>query len=99
MTGAEYITLIMRSLGYKNVNPDNAYIAAAENGLASSGELRQIEEESIFTRGDMVFISYCALKTKNVDGIRLIDELTDSGVIDAQKGKEYFEYIEKDLLE
>lgn len=99
MAGAEYITLIMRSLGYENVNPDNAYIAAAENSLASSGELRQIEKKSTFTRGDMVFVSYCALKTKNADGIRLIDILLDNGVINAQKAKEYFEDTGKGLLD
>lgn len=80
MTGAQYITLLMRAMGYSNVDPDNAYIAAAEYSLATSGMLRIISEGS-FTRDKMVYISYQALFLKDSMEETLLDKLIRENVI------------------
>ncbi len=81
MSMSEYITLLLRALGYVNVNPDTAYIAAAEFGLLSSGRLRELEQSYYFTRGKMTYISYNALKTKGADGQTLIESLIVKGAV------------------
>ncbi len=80
MTGEEYVTLILRSLGYSNVNPENADIAAAEFSLASSVTLKELFSGD-FTRNKMVYVSYMALNVMDAEGTRLIDKLADSGVV------------------
>lgn len=81
MSAAEYITLLLRALGYTKVTPDTAYIAAAEYGLLSSGNLRAIEYDYYFTRGTMAYISYNALRTKGADGQTLIERLVTEGAV------------------
>ena len=74
MTCEEYLTLILRSLGYTNVNPDNAGIAAAEYGLLTSKKLNDIAEKEVFLRDDMVHISYNALNIKSSSGKTILDK-------------------------
>lgn len=74
MTGGEYITLLLRAMGYTNVNPDNAYIAAAEYSLATSGTLKNIADGA-FTRDKMVYISYQALFLKDSKNNTLLENL------------------------
>lgn len=88
MTGKEYITLILRSLGYENVNPDNAYIAAAEYSLLSSGKLREILD-GVFTRNKMVYVSYNALKVKDKEGEALVNRLISQKVLPKSVAEEY----------
>ncbi len=87
MTGEEYIALIMRSLGHKYVDPDNAHVAAAELSLASSGDLRKLAEGA-FTRDKMVFVSYNALGVLDSEGVSLAEKLIESGAIPKAKAEE-----------
>ena len=81
MTCQEYLTIILRSIGYSNVNPDNALIAAAEYGLLTSKSLNEIAGKEEFTRDDMVYISYHALTVKGSDDKTIIKKLLDAEVI------------------
>ena len=87
MTGAEYITLILRSLGYDLANPENVYIAAAENGLMSSTELKAIEKRAVFSRDYMVRVSYCAMSAKGSDGLTLLDRLIQDGKLSEKEAE------------
>ena len=87
MSGAEYMTLVMRALGYKYAEPENVDIAAAEYALMSSVEARTIVSMPKLSRDYMVYISHCALTTKTIDGETLIETLTGSGAVDAKTAK------------
>ncbi|MBQ8526009.1 MAG: S-layer homology domain-containing protein [Clostridia bacterium] len=97
MTAAEYLTLVLRALGYENAEPENAHHAAAALLLASSGELRDIMQIG-FTRDKMVHVSYRALKVKNTDDIMLIETLADSGAVDEDVAMELGLFEEKELV-
>ena len=80
MSGAEYVTLVMRSIGYSNIEPDSVIFAAPELYLASSKEIRELLSGS-FTRDKMVHVSYKALNVKAPNGEMLINALIDSGAV------------------
>ena len=88
MTCEEYLTIILRAIGYSNVNPDNACIAAAEYGLLTSKTLNDIAEKETFIRDDMVYISYNALTIKGSDGKTIAENLLSNGIITEGQYKE-----------
>lgn len=81
MTAAEYVALLLRSLGYESVEPDNADIAAAEYALTDSSTIRQIFSDT-FTRDKMVYVSYQGLRVKGADGRTWIEQLINDGVVE-----------------
>lgn len=81
MSGSQYITLVLRALGYENVEPENADIAAAEYGLLSSQTAREIMVYPAINRDKMVFISYRALSVKSLGGQTLIEKLIADGAV------------------
>ena len=88
MTCEEYLTIILRAIGYSNVNPDNACIAAAEYGLLTSKTLNDIAEKETFIRDDMVYISYNALTIKGADGKTIAENLLSKVIITEGQYKE-----------
>ncbi len=88
MPADEYITLVLRSLGYKNVQPDNAGIAAAEYSLADSNIVKNLLENN-FTRDNMVFISYRALMVHSLSGETLAQRLIENGTITQRMAKHF----------
>lgn len=82
MTGAQYLTLVLRALGYENAEPENADIPAAEYGLVSSLTAREICQTEELTRDTMVYISYQALTVKDPYGVTLIEKLAQAKAID-----------------
>lgn len=82
MSGAEYMTLVLRALGYKYAEPENVDIAAAEYALMSSVTARTIVSMPKLSRDYMVYISHCALTTKMLSGETLIESLADSDAVD-----------------
>ena len=80
MSGAEYMTLVLRSIGYPNIEPDTVSLAAPELYLGSSKEIRELLSGD-FTRDKMVHVSYKALNVKNPDGEMLINTLIDGGAV------------------
>lgn len=75
MTCAEYLTLLLRYLGFENVTPETAGFVSNESGLLSSKTSDEMLKSSSFTRNDMVYISYCALSTESVVQNKLLAEL------------------------
>lgn len=82
ISGAEYMTLVMRALGYVNAEPENVDLVAAEYGLVSSREARQLVLEAELSRDKMVHISYCALSVKEPDDKKLIEKLISEKAVD-----------------
>ena len=87
MSGSQYITLVLRALGYENVEPENADIAAAEYGLLSSLTARTIMLYPALSRDNMVYISYQALLVKDLDGQTLIEKLIADGAVTKPEAK------------
>jgi len=81
MTCEEYLTLILRSLGYANVSPDTAVTAAAGHGLLTSEKLNEIAEKEAFKRDDMVHISYNSLNIKGANNKTILDNLLAESLI------------------
>ncbi len=80
MSGAEYMTLALRSIGYPNIEPDSVELAAPELYLGSSKEIRELLSGE-FTRDKMVHVSYKALSVKAPNGKMLINNLIESGAV------------------
>ncbi len=80
MSGAEYMTLVLRSIGYPNIEPGSVELAAPELYLGSSKEIRELLSGD-FTRDKMVHVSYKALSVKDPEGKMLINALIESGAV------------------
>jgi hypothetical protein len=86
-----YSTFVLRTLGYDDSAGDFSWNGAAdkaqEAGILSEEKLEEMKNNS-FLRGNMVEVSYNALKT-NIKGSSelLIDDLIDMGVVDRSKAE------------
>lgn len=67
MTGNEFITLVLRALGYRDASPDNAATVAVDSGLLSSQGAQTLASKEVFLRDDMVGVAFNALQTKLKD--------------------------------
>lgn len=82
ITAAEFVTLVMRALGYSNVDYKNPFSAARNAGLVCSNK-------APFTRGDMAVVCYSALFSKQSGKTQtLSQQLVSSGTI--QKTKAFY---------
>jgi hypothetical protein len=88
MYAKSYLTLMLRSLGYKDSEGDfswdNAIAFSNQIGLVSSTEVNEYKTQS-FLRDDVAKISYDILSVERKDGIKLATYLIDSGALDASK--------------
>lgn len=75
----DFLTLILRALGYDDSNGDFYWSSAAVTGF-SLGLGRG--DYPVFTRGDMFEIALSALSADTVSGDRLIDRLVSSGIVE-----------------
>lgn len=89
MTCAEYLTLLLRYLGFENASPETAGFVSSESGLLSSKTSNEMLNSTVFTRNDMVYISYGALSTKSVKQNKLLAELLiEQGVFSQAQAKQ-----------
>ena len=82
LRGDEYMTLVMRALGYKNAEPENVDLVAAEYSLTSSLKAKELASIAQLDRDRMVYISYQALSVKNPNGKKLVEKLIEDKAID-----------------
>lgn len=82
MSGAQYVTLVLRALGYTYAEPETAEKLSVERGLLPSAMAWEIIRDPQLSRDRMVYVSYQALTTKMHSGKTLIEDLTDRGVVD-----------------
>ena len=86
MTGEEYLTLILRALGYKEAEPEKATEIAETAKISNKAQL-DIILKGEFTREKMAYISLEALKASDTDGTALIDSLIKSGAITKEQAE------------
>ncbi len=82
ISAEEFITLVLRLLGYTECEPETAYEEAVVNGLINSEAAKQMYSKKQFTRDDMVYVAYRSLKTKTSDGVLLARKLEEQGVLE-----------------
>ena len=80
MSANQYLTLVLRSLGYIDkidFEYDQAADKAVKLGLVNLSEAAALKKNSPFIRNDLVGISYNALEVKlKASGLTLLDKLT-----------------------
>lgn len=77
----QFLALLMRLMGFKEVEPDTAFAKSAEYGLLSSKEAEIFSKSNVFTRGEMVQIIYASLKIPMEDDTVFADYLQKTGVL------------------
>ena len=77
----QFIALLMRLLGYTDVNPDTALDQSVEYKLLPANMVEKLEETDVFTRSEMVQIVYNSLKTSMANGTILAQYLANRNVI------------------
>lgn len=85
----QFLTLLLRAMGYTTVSPENAYDAAIEYGLLNSAYVQQLLQQGIFTRDNMVYIACRSLQTKTKDGKILARVLQKNGVLTEEQADEF----------
>ena len=68
-------------MGFKEVEPDTAFVKSAEYGLLSSKDAEMFSKSNVFTRGEMVQIIYASLKIPMEDDTVFADYLQETGVL------------------
>lgn len=86
VTAEEYLTLVLRLMGYEEAEPENAKEIASKYIITDSEKLEKITAGS-FNREKMAYISYMALVSQMSDGERLTDKLIDDGVVETEIAK------------
>lgn len=81
MNGAQYITLVLRALGYTETEPETASETAKEVNLLSEKEALNMTKITELTREEMVYISYSALGVKMPSGKTLIEKLVEEKAV------------------
>jgi len=77
----QFITLMMRLLGYTEVNPDTALEKSVEYKLLPEEKIDELTKKKTFTRSDMVQIVYNSLKTQMDDKTVFADYLLEKGIL------------------
>ena len=77
----QFITLMMRLLGYTEVNPDTALEKSVEYKLLPEEKIDELTKKKVFTRSDMVQIVYNSLKTQMDNETVFADYLLEKGIL------------------
>lgn len=97
VTAEQFVTLVLRLLGYTDVEPETAFKTANEVGLFGTKISRQLAENKDFLRNEMVYVAYRSLKTKTSNGDVLAVKLGDLGVLSQTEVKKFNIYKYVDL--
>ena len=92
ISAEEFVTLVLRLLGYTDAEPETALEESVYINLLNSQVTRRLSESDLFTRNEMVYIVYRSLMTKNADGNILANELAQKGVITENEAKNFDVY-------
>ncbi|MFC4099014.1 S-layer homology domain-containing protein [Paenibacillus xanthanilyticus] len=86
MTGKEFLTLVLRLLGYPDAAPATAANLAQTSGLLQANSAASLTAANPFLRGHMVEIAHAALLAKpSGSGLTLLQTLVEQkGAIDAE---------------
>lgn len=89
ISAEQFVTLVLRLLGYEEASPEDALNEAVEKRLINSQEAQRLKENDVFLRGDAVYIMDRCLMTETEDGTILAEELLEKGVITKAQAEEF----------
>lgn len=89
VTAEQFVTLVLRALGYSDAEPETAFVTANKVGLFGTKFSKQLEESEQFLRNEMVYIAYRSLKTMTPDGVVLAVKLGKQGVLTQSQVKKF----------
>ena len=69
ISAEQFMTLVLRLLGYTDINPDTALEKAVNLGIIDEYDAKRYINTSVFTRGDAVYIMYNCLKAETAEGV------------------------------
>lgn len=82
VSGSQFVTLVLRALGYTDTEPQTAQAVSYGCGLLSAKKSNDISQIVALDRETMVYIAYRALITNMTNGERLIENLIKNGVVE-----------------
>lgn len=85
----QFVTLVLRLLGYTDAEPKTALVQAITYNLLNSEVVRSLEGAEKFTRENMVYIVYRSLQTPMSDGIILAQYLADKNVLTQSQANKF----------
>lgn len=77
----QFVTLMLRLLGYTDVTPENALWKAAAYDLIDVDTAARLESSECFTRSEMVIVVYSSLSTQMSDETVFSEYLLENGVL------------------
>lgn len=81
----EFITLVLRGLGYTEATPETALALSVKCGLLKANEANELTSKTVFLRDDMIIVAYNALITqKKGDTKTLLQNHVENKVIDKE---------------
>ena len=92
VTAQQFAALVLRLMGYTDVEPESALEESVYKGLINTDVARRLKSSDIFTRDDMVYIVYRSLMCKTKSGILLAEVLADKGVITKTEASQFDVY-------
>lgn len=85
----QFVTLVLRLLGYIDAEPKTALGQAITYNLLNSEVVRSLEGGEEFTRENMVYIVYRSLQTPMSDGTILAQYLADKNVLTQSQANKF----------
>ena len=85
----QFVTLVLRLLGYTDATPENAFEYANAVGMLNSAVAADYKSAKSFLRDDMVYVVYRALMTNTKDGDILAKALNQKGIISDKDLKQF----------
>ncbi len=96
VTAEQFVTLVMRLMGYEDIEPDVALEESVYISMLNTEVVRELEKNANFLRDDMVYVVYRSLMCNMSDGTRLADFLAEKGVITEKEAKQFNVYESSD---
>ena len=99
ISGGEFVTLVLRLLGYTDAEPETAFEDAVYRGVFNSSVAAKLKTATEFLRDDMVYIVYRSLMTKTADSAILADVLAEKEVITENQAQQFDVYNSTDDID
>ncbi len=96
VTAEQFVTLVMRLMGYEDIEPGNALTQSVYIGMLNTQVVRELDKSANFLRDDMVYVVYRSLMCNMSDGTRPADFLAEKGVITEKEAKQFDVYESSD---
>ena len=98
VSAEEFVTLVLRLLGYTDAEPETALEESVYLNLLNSEVVRRMEKAAEFKRDDMVYVVYRSLMTEMADGQILADFLVAKSVMSPEEAETFDAYNSTDNI-